>query len=280
MSNLTTIENQPKHMISFSPDQIDLLKRTVCKGASDDELKLFMNVAGRSGLDPFSKQIHAVKRWDSSQQREVMAIQTGIDGFRLIAQRSGKYRGQLGPFWCGKDGKWMDVWVSDENPVAAKVAVIHADFAEPLWAVARWATYYQSKKDGTPTMMWAKMPDLMLAKVAESLALRKAFPAELSGLFTSEEMAQADNDVKPQSRALPKPKEEAPPAAHGEYTMTFGKWKGLQLQEIDAPEIASYVSYIEKEAEEKGKTINGKVAEFMSHANQYLDSMMPHEEQP
>lgn len=176
-------------LIKFNPEQIELIKRTIVPKATDDELGLFLHQCRRTGLDPMTRQIYGIHRWNSAQKREVMQIQLSIDGFRVIAERSGDYGGQDEPlFTYGNDGRLYMAKVTvyrfrGETRYSAAVGV------------AIWDEYCQTTKDGKPAGLWATMPHVMLSKVAEAVALRKAYPNDLSGLYTAEEMDQIKNEA-------------------------------------------------------------------------------------
>ena len=173
----------PPAAFQWNQDELDALRATVAKECNPAQFKVFIVACQRLQLDPFARQIVPIV------QDGRMTPQTTIDGFRLISQRTGMYAGIIGPFWCGNDGVWHDVWLLDSDPIAAKVGIRRRDFSEPVWGVARTRAY----KKGNPT--WTKMPDVMIAKVAESLARRIAFPQELSGVYTAEEMEQSAHEL-------------------------------------------------------------------------------------
>lgn len=208
----------------YDQDQRGLIRQTFAPKATEQEFQLFIALCERTGLDPFKRHIYLVSRWSKEDNRYVHAVQTSIDGFRAKADQHGKYAGQIGPFWCGADGQWRDVWTANEPPAAAKVGALRSDFQEPCWGVARFDAYAQRKKDGGLTSMWEKMPDVMLAKCAEALALRKAFPDDLGGLYTGDEMAQAaevvdvENDAPTDApAALPAKSEPDKPITKAQY---------------------------------------------------------------
>lgn len=205
----------------FSNEQIRLLGETVAKGCDQNELAFFLHVAKLKRLDPFTGQIHVVKRWDSTLGKEKMTVQTGVDGYRVIAARTNDLAGIDDPEYDTE---------TEEHPNVAKVTVYRYgrnDDRIPYRATARWGEYVQMYKDKQtgelkPNPMWKKMPYLMLGKVAEALALRKAFPDELSGMYTNEEMDQADNEA-------PTPHSGKPPVQQPQRASEVKKQQGAQL---------------------------------------------------
>ena len=163
----------------WTPEQTQLISTTIAPGCSSDELRLFAYACQRTGLDPFSKQIYAIKRGGK------MTIQAGIDGLRSIAERTGQLDGSE-TYWCGEDGQWADVWLSSKPPAAAKTIIHRKGSQHPFVGVARFADYNAGQG------LWSKMPAAMIAKCSEALALRKAFPADLSGVYSTDEMQQAE----------------------------------------------------------------------------------------
>jgi phage recombination protein Bet len=159
----------------YTREAIDLIKKVIAPDLNDAELQLFLWNANRMGLDPLARQLYAVKRSGR------MTLQIGIDGFRVVANRNGL---------AGIEEAVHDDEKAD-HPMWSKVTVYRFIGGEriPFTATARWAEYNVPNNS-----MWKKMPYLMLDKCAEALALRKGFPNELSGVYTTDEMMQAGKE--------------------------------------------------------------------------------------
>ena len=175
----------------WTPEQTQLISTTIAPGCSNDELRLFAYACQLTGLDPFSRQIYAIKRGGK------LTIQVSIDGLRSIAERTGQLDGSQS-YWCGPDGAWVDVWLDSKPPAAAKTIIHRKGCAHPFSATARFADFNAGQG------LWSKMPSVMIAKCSEAQALRRAFPADLSGVYSTDEMDQAVEPVTVSSApALP-----------------------------------------------------------------------------
>lgn len=204
--------NPEAPLIKFSAKDIDLIKRTqMPTGGTDDDLQLLLYFAEKTSLNPLLRQVYLSKR------RGKATVQATIDGFRLAAERTGQYGGQTTPVFCGEDGKWTDAWTSSKPPVLAKVGILRKGFDKPVYGIARYASYMQKDRDGKLLDTWSRMPETMLAKVAEALGFRKTFPDLLSGLYTDEEMAQIPSgdpeEPAPESQSSGGHKESTPAEA-------------------------------------------------------------------
>lgn len=197
---ITNYNSQSPNLSQFSARQVEILKNSICRGVSDDEFEVFLMACVKTQLDPFMKQIYAVKRKmkkSDGSWGETMTIQTGIDGYRLIAERTERYAPGPEP-----------TYVCDDNGnVVCATAYIKKQTKDGTWHSVSSSAYIdeycqtfvdRASGEKKPTGLWATMPKTMLAKCAEAQALRKAFPAEMSGLYTKEEMMQADiQDIEP-----------------------------------------------------------------------------------
>lgn len=212
--------HQPTGALAVATDQQEFTQAQLeafgIGEATRGEQLVFLHTVQRTGLDPAARQIYMVGRWDRKAGREKFTIQTGIDGYRLIADRTGCYVGSDETWAEGENGWPVSATVTVKKLVAGKVW----DFT----ATAHFREYVQTYRDQggneRPTQMWSKMPHRMIAKCAEALALRKAFPQELSGVYTAEEMQQAD--VVPgevvDERQVPQQRPTTPVVSPGEAT--------------------------------------------------------------
>ena len=214
----------------------------------------FFHLCQVTHLDPFKRQIYLVERQGK------FTPQTSIDGFRLIRDRSKQYDGDE-TLWCGPDGVWVDAWLDPENPpAAAKFSLYIKDRARPVVAVALWREYVQTKRDGSVTQMWDTKRAHMLAKVAEALAIRKAFPDDTGGLYSDDEMDQAGNAYEsgPGRKASPGIMDlEEPPISTGNADAPVGGLAGF----MDAPDVAPEAAPDDGPGEEVAEIVLDEVPE-------------------
>lgn len=221
---------------NWTQEQINLIKRSVCRGATDDELLLFMHICKRTGLDPFARQVYAIKRMNKKTGKDEMVVQTSIDGYRLTAERTGAY--------AGSDDPVLD---SDSEPTKATVTVYKMvqGMRCPFTATARWSEYCpQPGYD----FMWKKMPCVMLSKVAEALALRKAFPADLSGIYTNEEMDQAGVS----SRIVPEQPQDEDGVQEEGVQIPYGPLAKQYVHKADPAALRDYILSEEEKWTKRG----------------------------
>lgn len=202
--------------VTLTDRDIDVLVAVgaIPKGTPPDVVVFFSKSCGETRLSPFKRQVHLIKRWSRDGDR--YTVQTGIDGYRAIANRTGLYAGNDEYKFDEGLTQYEMLKANRKRPLTATATVYKAigGIRCPFSASCQWDEYYPGEKQG---FMWDKMPFLMLGKCAESLALRKAFPEELAGLYTDEEMAQAD--VKT-DKVAPPPAKAAPRAPTTPKTAT------------------------------------------------------------
>lgn len=223
---LTIAEDQT----GFTDQQIAALRQIGLGANTQADVEVFFHQAKRSGLDPFRREIYMITR--KTKNGPKATIQTGIDGFYKIADRvtraTGGTWGIPETLWCGPNGQWRDVWLEETPPAAAKVTVERNG--------SRFTTVATSAEYNAGSPMWQKMPARMIAKCAEALAIRRAFPDDLSGLYTSEEMAQADNQAPAPSR------QPVPPQQQGGSRLAQAMGQRPQPQQPAAPQPEPWVA--------------------------------------
>lgn len=214
-------------------------------------VEAFAAAVKRTNLDPVAKQIYAV------QMGGKWSIIVGIDGMRVVAQRTGEYLGQTPIQWTADGITWVDVWLSKDKPAAARVGIRRAGFAEPLMSVVTWEEF------GKNSGQWPKMSAHMLGIRCESHALRRAFPNDLSGLYTMEDI---DGEI-PDDGIIP--------------TEDWFKLIRETVDKKDLEELAQRIRGIEDGEQVRPTEMTGDIrATILTHAGTLTIDSRPKDEQP
>lgn len=257
---------------TFNEEEKALIHRTMMNGASKDDLALFISTCERTGLDPFARQIMPSSRNVRQKDGTYKTIWTWlvtIDGLRKIAVDSGDYEGQEGPWWCGEDGEWKEIWTGKKPCFAAKVLVHRKGFRVGLSGIAKYDSYVQKKNDGTPNQVWSTLGDHMTAKCAEALALRRAYPNEMAGLYTEDEGEAIGPVVVHDSSTTPASEEETTPGVVNGWTIeSQERFADLQDRIYSAFKQAGKLDKHPNEAEKWRKRMAADTAEKVLPAMQ------------
>lgn len=169
--------------IDFTKEELSIIRKMVDVSVTDDEFNLFIETAKRYNLDPIKKQIWCVKYNNAPAK-----IVVGRDGFLHHAHLSGQFGG-MKTFAINSDGSETPIAKSSTELIGAICYVYRKDWNKPLVQAVSLAEYDSNKG------IWANMKQVMIMKVAESMALRKAF--DVSGVYSTEELTYDDeNDAK------------------------------------------------------------------------------------
>ena len=193
-------------LVTYDAKQLDLIRRTVAKDCNAAEFDLFIANCRALRLNPLTRQVYAFVFSKNNPEYRNMVIVTSIGGYRAIAERTGNYR---------PDEKAPRITYDDSlkgplNPlgiVSAEVTVykkVGADWF-PVTAEAYWEEFCPTNREGTAVdpkkTGWVKMPRVMIAKVAEAQALRKAWPEDFAAVHEESEIDRSMIDITPSEAA-------------------------------------------------------------------------------
>lgn len=248
MSVSTQVHSQ--EMVEFDQKKLELIRNTFCKDATELEYQVFIEVCKHTRLDPVIKQIYFIKRGGKPTH------QTSIDGLRLIADRTKRYvPGREPTFTYDKQGALFSA-----TSYVKKLA------SDGTWhevaATAIFSEYNPNQGQ------WGKMPHVMLAKCAEALALRRAFPADMAGVYSQEEMDQADDEDKPKKKEQPKTTTLA-----GACEEVISTEEALEIESLLAAEDKQYrddiLAYYTKQ-----RKLESNMTGFIGFPKRYLAGLM------
>lgn len=183
---------------TYTPEQIGVIQKQVAKGASTVELAYFLNVCKSVGLSPFNKEI-----WAYKDKQQNLIIFTGRDGLLRKAQEHPEFAGMRSSEVRENDQFTMNIpagkidhsyGLKDRGQIVGAYAIVFRKTGEAAIEFA----YMADHKPGnvSPYAPWARYPQLMIRKVAEAHALKKAF-GMASGVQLEGDFVQEGEEVKP-----------------------------------------------------------------------------------